>query len=398
MKVYQINSVCGFGSTGRIALDLADTLAANGDECRIGYGRGDCQDARAFRFESDWEVKLHGVLSRLTDRQGFYSKSATKRLIADIRAYEPDVIHLHNIHGYYLNIDLLFQFLRSYGKPVVWTLHDCWALTGHCANFDYVGCDRWKTGCHDCPQKKNYPASILADNSKNNYHDKKRLFTSVPNMVLVTPSNWLMGLLKQSYLKECEMRTIPNGIDLAAFHPSDSQHEKTHMVLGVASVWGEQKGLVDFLMLRDILPDDYDITLIGLTQEQIDTLPKGIRGIRRTNNVAELAEFYQQADCFVNPTYEDNFPTTNLEALACGTPVITYDTGGSPESITHQCGVVVEKTADRMENVKRLKNAICNCDLSRDACAEQGKQYEKKLQFSQYVKLYQSLQRGNLNG
>ena len=398
MKIYQINSVCGFGSTGRIALDLADTLAANGDECRIGYGRGACSDKRAFRFSSDWEVKLHGALSRLTDRHGFYSNAATKRLIKDICAYGPDVIHLHNIHGYYLNLELLFRFLKSYGKPVVWTLHDCWALTGHCAHFDYAGCDRWKTGCHDCPQKRRYPASILADNSKRNFADKKRLFTSVPNMVLVTPSQWLMDLAKQSYFKDCDVRTIPNGIDLSVFCPAENQKEKTSMVLGVASVWEGRKGLEDFLLLRDILPEAYEITLIGLTQEQIDSLPEGIRGIRRTNNAAELAQLYREADCFVNPTYEDTFPTTNLEALACGTPVITYNTGGSPESITPLCGIVIEKTADRTVNAKKLKDAICNCNLSMEDCAAQGKKYEKKLQFSQYVKLYQSLLRGKTNG
>lgn len=388
MKVYQINSVCGYGSTGRIVMDLADTLRAGGDECRIGYGRGTCTDPRAFRFASDLEVKLHGVLSRITDRHGFYSNAATKRLIADIRAYEPDVIHLHNLHGYYLNVSLLFSFLKTYGKPVVWTLHDCWAFTGHCAYFDYAGCSKWKTECHNCQQKKKYPASFFADHSRQNYRDKKNLFTSLPNLTLVTPSQWLYDLTKQSYLGDSDIRCIPNGIDLSAFYAIPSRKGDRLIILGAASVWDERKGLQDFILLRSILSEKYEIVLVGLEQDQIDALPKGIQGIRRTNNVQELAQLYRDAFVFVNPTYEDNFPTTNLEALACGTPVITYDTGGSPESIDETCGIVVKKGSDRLQNVKALSEAIINCNLQRENCAEKGARFEKKLQFQKYVQLY----------
>lgn len=397
MKVYQINSVCGFGSTGRIALDLANALQANGDSCRIGYGRGTCDDPRAFRFASDLDVKLHGVLSRVTDRHGFYSKAATMRLIADIEAYAPDVIHLHNLHGYYLNISTLFGFLKEYGRPVVWTLHDCWSFTGHCAHFDYIKCDKWLTGCEKCPQKRRYPASVIADNSRRNYTDKKRLFTSILNLTLVTPSVWLSQLVKQSYLQNANIHCIPNGIDLSVFHPVASDVktrlgiENRKIVLGVASVWDDRKGLDDFVALSGILPEDYQIVLVGLTQQQKALLPENILGILRTGSARELAELYSAADMFVNPTYEDTFPTTNLEALACGTPVITYRSGGSPEAIAHDCGHVIDKQADLSQNVQQLKDAICNLSAARRICAEQGAKYDKEQQFMQYISLYSTL-------
>lgn len=342
--------MCGYGSTGRIATDLYKIIEEKGHECLIAYGRGASPDSiNSIRIGSDIDNYVHFAKTRLLDLHGFASTRATKEFIKNAKMFNPDVIHLHNIHGYYINIELLFSYLKEANKPIVWTLHDCWAFTGHCAYFDYVGCEKWKTGCYDCPQKTSYPTSIMLDNSKNNYERKKELFTSLSKMQIVTPSKWLAGLVKESFLREYEVQVIHNGIDLDVFRPTQSDFRKRYniedklIILGVASVWDRRKGLNDFMELAKILSDDSIVVLVGLSDKQMKNLPKNIIGIKRTNSVKELAEIYTAADVFFNPTYEDNYPTTNLEALACKLPVVTYKTGGSPEMITSGTGFCLEK-------------------------------------------------------
>lgn len=345
MKVLQINSVCGIRSTGRICTDLADVLEQNGHECKIAYGRESVPEKYqkyAIRIGSDIDVKIHALEARIFDNAGFGSKKATERFIKWVEEYNPDVIHLHNIHGYYINIEVLFNYLAKANKPVVWTLHDCWLFTGHCAHYSFQKCDRWKNGCFQCPQKKCYPSSLCLDSSKKNWERKKSLFTSVKNMVLVVPSKWLANQVEQSFLGMYPIKIIPNGIDLGVFKPTSSDFrernnlENKKIILGVASAWGPRKGLNDFVELSKGLDDNYKIILVGLTEQQKNELPKNILGITRTNNVKELAEIYTAADVLFNPTYEDTYPTVNLEAQACGTPVVSYRTGGSVESIPQE--------------------------------------------------------------
>lgn len=316
----------------------------------VVWGRGRAaQNEHEIAILDEFGVKLHGIYTRITDKTGFASKKVTRALINKLQQIEPDIIHLHNIHGYYLNIELLFNYIRNNNIKVVWTLHDCWAFTGHCAYFDMVGCEKWKTGCHDCEQKKTYPSSLIKDNSYWNWEKKRSLFTNL-NITLVTPCKWLKNIVKQSFLKEYPVEVIYNGIDLNTFHPEKTDFEEKYnlqgkyVILGVASEWTERKGLKDFLKLEEMLDRiKYKIVLVGLTQKQIKELPDSIVGIERTQNVQELVGIYTRANVFFNPTYEDNFPTTNLEAIACGTPVITYNTGGSPETISEKTGVIFEK-------------------------------------------------------
>ena len=345
MKILQINSVCGIRSTGRICTDLADILVQDGHECIIAYGRESVPEKYkklAVRIGNDLDSKLHALQSRIFDNAGFGSRRATENFIEWVKEYNPDIIHLHNIHGYYINIEVLFNYLAEAGKPVVWTLHDCWAFTGHCAYYSYVKCRRWQNGCYNCPQKKNYPSSFLIDCSQRNWLKKKKLFTYVKNMTLVSPSRWLANEVKQSFLGEYPIKVVPNGIDLNVFKPTPSDFREKNglvgkkIILGVASIWEERKGLNDFIELSKILDDNYKIVLVGLCENQVNDLPKKILAITRTNNVRELAEIYTAADMLFNPTYEDNYPTVNLEAQACGTPVVTYKTGGSIESVPEE--------------------------------------------------------------
>lgn len=393
MKVLQINSVCGRGSTGRIAADLADLLAAQGHECRIAYGRDTAPERYqdiAVKIGSEWDNRLHGVETRLFDAHGFGSKRATARFLDWVKAYDPDLIHLHNIHGYYLQVELLFDYLKQAGKPVIWTLHDCWAFTGHCAYFTAAGCEQWKSGCSgSCPQTGEYPRCAGWSRSRENFLRKQAAFTGVPNLTIVTPSQWLAGLVRQSCLREYPVQVIPNGIDLTIFRPMDGDFRAKHglvgkqVLLGVANVWDARKGLQDFIKLSALLTADQQIVLVGLTNEQIQTLPPNILGIARTSSVQELAEIYSAADVFLNPTHEDNFPTTNLEALACGTPVITYRTGGSPEAIDATCGLTVDCAP------KALLEAINRLDVKKEDCLKRAGLYDKTQRFMEYVSLYE---------
>ena len=342
MRVLQINSICGIRSTGRICTDIAKALTGNGHESIIAFGREPVPAEfreDSVRIGSNFEVYRHAASSLLFDSAGFGSRSATYKFIDWIDGYNPDIIHLHSIHGYYINIEILFDYLARTNKPVVWTLHDCWAFTGHCPYFTAARCERWKTGCFDCPQKTKYPMSYLADRSRSNWIRKRELFSAVENMTIVTPSRWLSDLARESFLGKYPVKVICNGIDTGIFKPEASDFRERHsigdkkIILGVASVWEERKGLKDFIKLSERLDDSCKIVIAGLSKWQIAKMPKEILCIGRTDNTGELAGLYNAADVFLNLTYEDNYPTTNLEAQACGTPVITYCSGGSFETI-----------------------------------------------------------------
>lgn len=351
MKVLMINVVCGIRSTGRICTDLATALEAQGHEVKIAYGRESVPEQfqkYAVRIGSDLDVKLHGLRARLADGVGFGSKRATEKFIEWVKVYDPDVIHLHNIHGYYINVEVLFNYLKECGKKIIWTLHDCWAFTGHTPYCDSVNCERWIRGCYVCPLIKAYPASFV-DKSKQNWKKKKEIFTGVRGMTIITPSEWLAGLVKKSFLAEYPVQVINNGIDTSKFHPTESDfREKNRLsdkfiLLGVATSWDEMKGYSDYLKLADLLGEKYKVILVGLTKTQNSKLPNSVLGIERTANVQELAEIYTAADLFLNLSYCENYPTVNLESMACGTPVLTYKTGGSSEIVKKYGGLVVEQ-------------------------------------------------------
>lgn len=384
MKVLMINSVCGIGSTGRICTDIADELTENGHECKIAFGRKAVPERYqkyAYRITSDGGVKINALKARLFDNEGFNAAGATKKLISFIEEYNPDVIHLNNLHGYYLNVKILFEYLKKTDKKVVWTLHDCWAFTGHCANFQYPVCDKWKTGCFDCVRKTKYPKSFV-DNSQKNYLEKERVFCGVKNLTVVTPSEWLARLVKESFLGRYPTKVINNGIDTSVFRPTESDFKERNglkdkkMILGVANVWDEFKGINDFIGLSKKISDDYRIVLVGLDEKQLGMLPENILGITRTNNTKELAEIYTAADVLFNPTYEDNYPTVNLEAQACETPVVTYDTGGSGESVPKE-NVIAAGDVDAFLNLEKSQLKVKYIDKR-----------DKSLFIDKYLKLY----------
>lgn len=398
MKVLQINSVCGIRGTGRICTDIADILAQNGHDCKIAYGRETVPEKYkkyAVRIGSDLSVKIDAIKSRIIDNAGFNSVCATKKFVKWIEEYNPDIIHLHNIHGYYLNVEILFDYLKKSNKPVVWTLHDCWTFTGHCAYFDFVGCDKWLKGCENCPQKHEYPASLFADSSYKNYIRKKHIFTGVKNMTLLTPSNWLERQVNNSFLREYPVKVVNNGIDLSVFKPTDSNFRQKHglehkkVVLGVASVWDRRKGLSDFLELSKMLDDSYRIVLVGLNKEQISNLPKNIIGIPRVLEASELAEIYSAADVFANLSVEETMGLTTVEALACGTPVVVYDRTAVPEVVDENTSIVVKHG-----DITELKAAVTSIQKRSTDCINRATHFDKNTRYNSildtYLKLYES--------
>lgn len=346
MKLLIINSVCGIRSTGRIATDIALEYEKNGYEVKIAYGRETVPEEYkrfAVRIGDEINVKLNALSCRLFDNDGFAAKVQTKKFLKWAEEFNPDELWLHNLHGYYINIELLFKWIKTRPQmKVKWTLHDCWTFTGHCTHFSYRKCYKWKEECKRCPAKKEYPKSIFTDGSQKNYLLKKELFCGVDDLTLITPSNWLAGLVKSSFLKGYPIIVKHNTIDLETFKPTSSDFRKKYnledkkIILGVASAWSERKGLRDFIQLSTLLDNTYQIVMVGLTKKQIENLPNNILAIERTNDKKELVEIYSASDIFLNLTYEDNYPTTNLEAQACGTPCITYHTGGSVESVSEE--------------------------------------------------------------
>lgn len=396
----QINVSLNKGSTGRIAEQIASLARVHGWDTYMVHGARSVNESKMKTLQSVslWGERLHAVKSMLFDAHGLGSAHATRRVISEIRRIKPDIIHLHNIHGYYLNYKVLFEYLQTLSTPIVWTLHDCWPMTGHCAYFDAVNCERWKIGCYSCPLKEDYPKSLFFEQSVRNYNLKKKLFTSVEKMTLVPVSDWLSDIVHHSFLDKYSCRVINNGVDLQTFSPSRS-NLRTHLgvedkkiLLGVASTWDKRKGIQDFVSLANLLDESYQIILIGVSESQQKQLPNNIIILNRTENQQELAAYYSMADVFVTPTYSDNFPTTNLEALACGTPVVTYRTGGSPESVTEETGLVVDK-GDFNGLVEAIEKIIAKGkSYYSTACRQRAVEfYNKDDRFADYVKLYEEI-------
>ncbi|MEH2948867.1 glycosyltransferase [Lachnospiraceae bacterium 56-18] len=405
MKVLQINTIAGTGSTGRITEDILEMLLSHGKDGCIAVSIDNSSENYANKVyqigQKTYSRYFHALAARFTDRCGFFSSTATQELITYVQEEKFDIIHLHNLHGYYINLPILINELNRMSVKIVWTFHDCWPITGHCTYFDYVGCMKWKTQCNQCQQKSKYPKSIIIDRSKKNYLDKKRLFNKL-DCVIVTPSKWLKTVCKQSFLAKKTIEVIPNGVDLKTFYPRETSHlreryglENKFVVMAVSARWmmydpDDRKGLKDIIKLSKILDDTYQIVIVGfLNDKAMKGLPKNIMGVKRTNSLEELAEWYSLGDVFINPTKEEVLGMVNIESLACGTPVLTYDSGGSPETITNETGMVIKK-GDIRELAKAIKKCKHN-NFTRDDCIQRAQNYEKLACYERYYDLYQRI-------
>ncbi len=398
MRVFELNTFCGKGSTGRIAAQIARLVEQEGGRCEIGFGAGEPSSDTldiAYRIGVPAERKLHGAMRKLIDGEGLGSKTGTAKLIRHMESFKPDVVHLHNIHGCYLNHKLLFDWLRRCGLPIVWTLHDCWPFTGHCAYFDYAGCEKWRDGCNNCPQQRGYPVCYGIDRSSANYKRKRRLFTSLDKLTLVAPCEWMKKPLSASFMKDIPVRIVYNGVNAEVFKPTESGLREQYgiggakLLLSVASDWDERKGLRYLVEAAHKLGDAYRFVVLGLEDGQRETLPANMLGLGRTESQAELAAWYTAADCLVNPTMEDNMPMVNPEALSCGTPIAAFDTGGCAEAVGEDCGAIVPKgdVNDLCEAIKR----ICSEPKPTEACLARAARFDEKATFKGYIDLYREL-------
>lgn len=393
-KLLIINITCNQGSTGKISEQVGLMMIQRGWNVYLAHGarRVNPSKLETIPFSSVKGEYLHALKSMLFDGDGLGSKEATKRLVKRIKEINPDVIQIHNLHGYYINYNILFEYLNSTRIPIVMTLHDCWSFTGHCVHFELVGCEKWKTGCYDCELKSKYPKqSLLWDRSKRNYSLKKKYFSTNPNLHIVAVSDWLARKVRESFLKNNPLHLIHNGIDLDIYKPQGVKVSNVFRILAVSNVWHKDKGLYDIYKLRELLPvKDYSVTLIGLTEKQVKSLPNGIEGITSTSNQQELVKKYSESNVLINPTYADSFPTINLEAIACGTPVVTYKTGGSPESITNDTGIIVEQ--GDVEGMASAIRSLKDKPLSPEGCRKYAvDNFDKEVCFSRYVELYEQL-------
>ena len=393
MRIAQVNVTCGAGSTGKICTAIGERLTEQGDESYIFHVQNQPNTDKHISCATHRYIRTQVVRSRLLGNYGFNGRAATKRLIAHLERIRPDIVHMHNLHGHNAHLELLFRYLKEKNIKVVWTFHDCWAFTGYCPHFIMAKCDKWKTGCERCPQYRYF--SFLFDRSRELYRKKKELFTGL-DMIVATPSQWLAELVKQSFLKDYPVTVINNGIDLSVFHPRESDFRgkygvspDKHILLGVAFGWGVRKGLDVFLRLSETLdPAKYQIVLVGTNDTVDKQLPANIISIHRTQDQAELAEIYSAADLLLNPTREDNYPTVNMESLACGTPVLTFQTGGSPEMLDETCGVAVPGDNEEAFRAEILR--ICEQrPFRRESCVQKAREFDQNQKFKEYIELYE---------
>lgn len=393
MKIVQINATCGIGSTGKICVGVSQLLTAGGIENYILFSSRTNGYPLGISSSGDRYLRVQALKSRILGNYGFNSKKATQKMIRELERIGPDVVHLHNIHGHDCNLELLFSYLRRKKTKLIWTFHDCWAFTAYCPHFTMMKCGKWRTQCSNCIQHREF--SWFFDRSGSLFQKKKALFSGL-DLTIVTPSQWLAGLVKESFLKAYPVRVINNGIDLEVFKPTQSDFRERHglegkkLLLGVSFDWGVRKGLDVFVDLAKCLPEDYRIILVG-TDEKIDKhLPPQIISIHRTQNQRELAEIYTAADLFINPTREENYPTVNMESLTCGTPVLTFRTGGSPEIIDETCGAVVPcDDVDAME--KEILRICSEHPYTKTACLERAVSFDQKERFKEYLELYERI-------
>lgn len=417
MKILQINTFYNFGSTGRITYDLKLVHEANGIESFVAFGPNSnvnfqlLEDNSILKLQNLLQRKWSIFCNRLFDHHGFYNITETRKLLCWIDLIKPDVIHLHNIHNHYVNVEMLFKYIKQHDIPVVWTLHDCWSFTGHCAYFDYVGCEKWKSGCHNCPSLRDYPPTWFLDRTKKNFADKKVVFKGVKNLTIVSPSKWLGSLAKESFLKEYPVEVINNGVDTNIFKPSSCNVKKRYNLFGkkiiLAVVAGDtkRKGSDILRKIPSMLNDEEVLVWVGINEKDSKISDPHFLSISHTNSRKEMAELYSAADCMINPTLEDNFPTVNIESLACGTPVVTFNTGGSIEAVLDyekiiydsniqysSVGAVVDKG-----NIVDLLTATRNI-MSRGKDAYQQKcvlkanlYYEKSQQYLKYIETYKRI-------
>ena len=406
-KLLQINPVLRTStSTGRIMQEIGDLAMANGWESYVAYSRGrdgirPCT-SHLLPVGNKASVAWHGLMTRLFDRHGLSSAHATQTFLRQVDALQPDVIHIHNLHGYFLHYPLLFRYLSSHNIPVIWTVHDCWLYTGHCYHYSFAGCQRWQSGCGDCPQRRDFPASWLVDRSRRNYIDKENAFTSLPKglLTLVPVSEWMAGEMNRSFLSGCDIRVIHNGIDTDFFHPAESDFRKKHnleekyVILAPANKWFLDVNRETFDYFASHLTDDMRMVFIGNGVDESRLTDKMIN-LGFVSSRAEIRAIYAACDVMANCTREESLSLLNVEVQACGTPVVTYSNTGVKETVDGKCGFAVEN-GNPEEMWKHVYRILIKgkAHFSADCIDWVKQEFDKEDNYNKYIMLYKSINNG----
>ena len=391
MKVIQINAVSEYSSTGRTTSELHDALIQKGHESWIAAPNVP-NGIQTIKIGSKLEIGFHGLFSRSFGRQGYASVLSTWRLISKLKKINPDIVHLRNLHANFINLHLLFCYLRDNNVPTVITLHDCWPFTGHCCYFIDSNCDKWKKGCGKCPDIRMWNTSWFFDFSRRNLLNKSRYFSELKNLGVIGVSDWVTNFARDSILKNATIiKRIYNWIDIDKFRPSSSRMSPnpTPIILGVSQIWNRQKGLEDFIKLATMLPD-CKFMLVGKLIEYIEDIPLNINFIGTTSSVDQLIEYYNKADVFFNPSTRETFGKVTAEALACGLPVVAYNATATPELVGSGCGYIVtvgdiDAAKDAVEKVLKDKT------MAKRAREYAVRTFDKSKLVDEYIEVYQAL-------
>jgi glycosyltransferase involved in cell wall biosynthesis len=398
MKILQINLVNGSKSTGRTTIELTDYLNSNGHQAYVACSFGLGKDYE-YQIGTSIGKRLHSLFSRIFGNQGYYSKFSTSKLIKYIDELKPDVVHLRNLHGNYINLNILFDYISRKNLPTVITLHDTWFYTGKCCFYTEANCFKWQKECGNCPQLRRDNPSWFVDKTKSNLLDKKNWLKNIPRLAVIGVSDWITDESRKSILKSANIiYRIYNWIDLDEFQPVESFGlrsslglEEQFIIIGVASKWGERKGLSSFIELSQMISDKMKIILIGKIEDKF-TLPSNIISIPETHSKKELAQYYSLADVFITFSKEESFGKVTAEALACGTPAIVYDSTANSEIVSEECGYVVDSG-----NIKKVVEKIKEIELRgkkvySDNCRKfVTKNFNKEDRIKDYLEIYNKI-------
>lgn len=396
MKILQINACYGYLSTGIIIEDLEKEIYKSEGVCYVAYQTAVKEPVCGFRIGNKFDRYIHGIHSRIFGKQGYRSNRATKKLLKWIVSVNPDIIHLHNLHSNYLNFNMLCDYIAEKNIKTVYTFHDCWAFTGKCSHYASASCDKWQTSCGNCPQLKNEVPSLIFDNTGKVLKDRTQHLNKIPDLTIVPCSFWMEEQIKKSLLKPKRIVTLYNGTDTNMFRPHSNSFRKDYklddkfLILGFANKWSNTKNIEGVKFISGNLADDEIIVIVGCNEKQKELfskfkniVPVGYIGDRQL-----LSDIYSSADVFVNLTYEDTLPTVNMESICSKTPVITFNSCGSPELVSSSTGIVVDKGDFEgiLNAIRFVKENSAQFDFE-----DLIKKYDKNVCYNKYIELYKQI-------
>ncbi len=396
MKVLQINACYGYLSTGIIVEDIEKLLIENGCESYIGYQSKAKEMSNGYKIGTGLDRKFHGLYSRIFGKQGYVSKNQTRKFLKWVDEIKPDIVHLHNLHSNYLNFNILISYLAENNIKTVYTFHDCWAFTGKCTHYSFVKCNKWKEACGNCPKNKHEVPSLFFDVTSKVIKDRTEHLNKISDLTIVSCSNWMKKQVELSHLTPKKVVTIYNGVNTNIFKPHENSFRKDYslndkfVILGFANKWCLENNMAGVKSLVEQLKDDEKIVIVGCNEEQKKYFSayKKVIALGFIKDRLELSDIYASSNVFVNLTYEDTLPTVNMESLCCETPVITFNSCGSPELVSNENGMVVEQ--GNFDAIRKSIDIIKNDGIKVDY-NKVKEVFDREKCYKKYIDLYRQI-------